>query len=160
MKSIPITNISFRARMKYFSDKKEKNLEKLFKEKKEEEKKICTFQPKTGDNSLNVIKYNNYPYNQNNNTNSNKKKVDLNRINNLYLDYKDRQIKIDELTKDYYKKAGISFAPKINDKNKEIKQHKNKIGLIPYLDRIEIYNASKQPYKSEKNIQNFHLDNL
>jgi hypothetical protein len=142
MKGIPITNISFRARMKYFSDRKERNMEKLKKEKREEEKEIYTFQPKTGDNSLNVIKYKNYS-SQQNRTHS-KKKVDYNRINNLYLDYKDKKNKIEELTKEYYRNAGISFIPKISEKNKEMKKYKNKLGQIPYLDRIEIYNASKQ----------------
>ena len=156
MKGIPITNISFRARMKYFNDKKEKNMEKLKKEKKEEEKQIYTFQPKTGDNRLNVIKYNNQ-YNTENNSKK-KKKVDYNRINNLYLDYKDKKNKIDELTKEYYRNAGISFMPKISDKNQDIKQYKNKLGQIPYLDRIEIYNASKQPYKAEKNIQFYQTE--
>ena len=157
MKGIPITNISFRARMKYFSDKKEKNLEKLLKEKKEEEKQKCTFQPKTGENKLNVIKYENDPFNGNNNNNK-KRKVDLNRINNLYLDYKDKQAKIDELTKDYYLKAGISFAPKISDNNNEIKQFKNKIGLIPYLDRFEIYNGNKQYNILERNNEYLQTD--
>ena len=164
MKGIPITNISFRARMKYFSDRKEKNMEKLIKEKKEEEKEIYTFQPKTGDNSMNVIRFNNYINNDNDNENNTKKKkkVDYNRINNLYLDYKDKKNKIDELTKEYYKNAGISFMPKINDKNPEIKQFKNKIGQIPYLDRIEIYNATKEPNKIEKNVtfsQTFYSKN-
>ena len=71
------------------------------------------------------------------------------RINNLYLDYKERKNKLDDLTKEYYKKAGISFTPMINDNNKEIKEFKNKIGQIPYLDRIDIYNASKQNNNKE-----------
>ena len=74
---------------------------------------------------------------------------DYNRINNLYLDYKERKNKLDDLTKEYYKKAGISFTPMINDNNKEIKEFKNKIGQIPYLDRIDIYNASKQNNNKE-----------
>ena len=142
--------------MKYFSDRREKNMEKLIKEKKEEEKEIYTFQPMTGDNSMNVIRFNNYIDNDIDNGNNikKKKKVDYNRINNLYLDYKDKKNKIDELTKEYYKNAGISFMPKINDKNPEMKQFKNKIGQIPYLDRIEIYNATKQPNKNEKTEKN------
>ena len=160
MKGIPITNISFRARMKYYSNLKEKNLEKLLKAKKEAEKEIYTFQPKTGDNKLNVIKYNKIYRikNDNNNYGNRNRKVDYDRINSLYLDYKDRKNKIDELTKDYYEQAGISFTPNISDKNIEIKKFKNKIGQIPYLDRFDIYNANKQlqqglPYKSERNLQ-------
>ena len=147
MKNVPITNISFRARMKYFSDKKQKNLEKMLKAKKEEEKQIYTFQPKTGENKLNVIKYDNYVNKEN--ANNKKRMPDYNRINNLYLDYKDKKNKLNELTREYYKKAGISFTPMINDKNKEIKEFKNKIGQIPYLDRIDIYNASKQNYNNK-----------
>jgi hypothetical protein len=147
MKNVPITNISFRARMKYFSDKKQKNLEKMLKAKKEEEKQIYTFQPKTGGNKLNVIKYDNYV--NKSNVNTKKRMPDYDRINNLYLDYKDKKNKLDDLTREYYKKAGISFTPMINDKNKEMKEFKNKIGQIPYLDRIDIYNASKQNYKNK-----------
>ena len=155
MKGISVTNISFRARMKYFSDKSEKNLEKMIKEKKEEEKQIYTFQPKTSNNSLNVIKFNNNKDKQN--ENNYKKKVDYNRINNLYMDYKDKQNKLDELTKDYYKKAGISFHPSINDKNIEIKEFKNKIGQIPYMDRIDIFNACKKPNKTQRNANFYHI---
>ena len=150
MKSIPITSISFRARMKYFSNKKEKNIEKLKKEKREEEKNIYTFQPKTSNNSLKVIKYNNNTESGNNT--QKKKKVDYNRINNLYLDYKDKKSKIDILTKDYFKNEGISFMPKISDRSPEIKQFKNRIGQIPLVNRIEIYNASKQGFRNEQNI--------
>ena len=105
---------------------------------------------------MNVIRFNNYIDNDIDNGNNikKKKKVDYNRINNLYLDYKDKKNKIDELTKEYYKNAGISFMPKINNKNSEMKQFKNKIGQIPYLDRIEIYNATKQPNKNEKTEKN------
>ena len=152
MKDIPITNISFRARMKYFSDKKQKNLEKMIKAKKEEEKQIYTFKPKTGENRLNVIKYDNYV---NTEISNNKKRMpDYNRINNLYLDYKEKKIKMDALTKEYYKKAGISFTPRINDQNKEIKEFKNKIGQIPYLDRVDIYNVNKQNFNNNNNILN------
>ena len=149
MKAVPITNISFRARMKYFSDKKQKNLEKLIKAKKDEEKKVYTFKPKTGENRLNVIKYDNYI---NTEINNNQRKPNYNRINDLYLDYKERKNKLDELTKEYYKKAGISFTPMINDKNKEMKEFKNKIGQIPYLDRIDIYNISKQKFQKDNNL--------
>ena len=152
MKAVPITNISFRARMKYFSDKKQKNLEKMIKAKKEEEKQIYTFKPKTGENRLNVIKYDNYV---NTEISNNKKRMpDYNRINNLYLDYKEKKIKMDALTKEYYKKAGISFTPRINDQNKEIKEFKNKIGQIPYLDRVDIYNVNKQNFNNNNNILN------
>jgi len=47
MKDIPITNISFRARMKYFSDKKQKNLEKMIKAKKEEEAELAAEKAKS-----------------------------------------------------------------------------------------------------------------
>ena len=143
MKAVPITNISFRARMKYFSDKRQQKLEKMIKAKKEEEKQIYTFQPKTSDNRLNVVKYD-YDYINTENNNNKKRMPDYNRINNLYLDYKDKKAKLDDLTKEYYKKAGISFTPKIKDKNKEIKEFKNKVGQIPYLHRIDIYNASQK----------------
>ena len=158
MAGVPVTNISFRARLKYFSNKKEKDLQRMMKKKMEEEKQIYTFQPKTGGNKLNVIKYNSFKNNYFNNINQDydnnkKKKVDIQRINNLYLDYKDKQNKREELERDYFKKAGISFAPYIKDKNKEIIKFKKKIAQMPYLDRIEVYNQNREINKIKKEYQ-------
>ena len=158
MTGVPVTNISFRARLKYFSNKKEKDLQKMRKKKMEEEKQIYTFQPKTGGNKLNVIKYNSFKNNYFNNMahdyeNNKKKKVDIQRINNLYLDYKDKQNKREELERDYFKKAGFSFAPHIKDRNKEIIKFKKKIAQMPYLDRIEVYNQNREINRIKKDYE-------
>lgn len=159
MHGVPVTNISFRARLKYFSNKKEKDLQRMMKKKLEEEKQIYTFQPKTGVNKLNVLKYNSFKNNNyfNNVTqdydNNKKKKVDIRRINNLYLDYKDKQNKREELERDYFKKAGFSFAAYIKDKNKEIIKFKKKIAQMPYLDRIEVYNQNREINRIKKDYQ-------
>ena len=145
MAKIPVTNISFRARLKYYSNKKEKELKKMKQKLIEEEKQIYTFHPKTGENKLNVIKYNNYKNNLNltqDFENNNKRKVDLNRIENLYLDYKDKINKREELAREYYKEAGISFSPILKDNNKEMIRYKKKVAQMPYLDRIEFYNGN------------------
>ena len=145
MAKIPVTNISFRARLKYYSNKKEKELKKMKQKLIEEEKQIYTFHPKTGENKLNVIKYNNYKNNLNltqDFENNNKRKVDLNRIENLYLDYKDKINKREELAREYYKEAGISFSPILKDNNKEMIRYKKKVAQMPYLDRIEFYNRN------------------
>ena len=42
--------------------------------------------------------------------------------------------------------------PKISDRSPEIKQFKNRIGQIPLINRIEIYNAIKQGFRNEQNI--------
>ena len=148
MASLPITNISFRARLKYYSNKREKELKRMLDKKNEEEKQIYTFQPKTGENKLNVIKYNNNnimnELNLTQEYDSNKrKKVDIQRIHNLYLDYKEKKNKREKLAEEYYKKAGFSFSPYIKDNNKEIIKFKKKIAQMPYLDRIEIYNHNR-----------------
>lgn len=157
---VPITNISFRARMRYFSNKKAKNLEKMMKKKVEEDNKRYTFQPKTGFNKLNVIKYNNYGGNNLNTQkymeNNTKRKVDTKRINNLYLNYKDKEDKIDQLTRKYYKDAGISFSPTIIDRNKEIIKFKNKIGQIPYMDRMEVYDIKRKLKNDEEQIKYYN----
>ena len=157
---VPITNISFRARMRYFSNKKQKNLERMMKQKVEEDNQRYTFQPKTGSNKLNVIKYNNYGGNNLNAykdmENSTKRKVDKRRINNLYLNYKDKEDKIDQLTRKYYKDAGISFSPTIIDRNKEIIKFKNKIGQIPYIDRMEVYDIKRKLKNDEEQIKYYN----
>ena len=159
MHGVPVTKISFRARLKYYSNKREKELKKLINKKVEEEKQIYTFHPKTDDNRLNVIKYStnsnsnslaNFNITQNI-SNSKKRKVDAQRINDLYMDYRDKKNKIDRLAKDYYKKAGISFSPYIRDNNKEIKMFKKKIGQIPYLDRIEVYSHNRDLNRTKRN---------
>ena len=155
--ALPITNISFRARLRYYSNKKEKELKKMMDKKIEEEKQIYTFHPKTDDNKLKVIKYNTYGNilgNLNRTQkleNKKKRKVDIKRINNLYLDYKDKQNKIDRITREYYKDAGFSFTPYVKDNNNEIKKFKYKIGQMPLLDRIEVYSHNKALNKIRKN---------
>ena len=154
---LPIKNISFRARLKYYSNKKEKELKKMMNKKLEEEKQIYTFHPKTGENELNVIKYNNSikDISTIKKLNNNKKrKVNARRINDLYLDYKDKKYNIDRMTRDYYKQAGYSFTPCIRDNNKEIKKFKFKIGQIPYIDRIEIYGHKRGLNNTIKNNKN------
>jgi hypothetical protein len=160
MHKVPITNISFRARMKYFSNKKEKNLERMMKQKVEEDNQKYTFQPKTGSNKLNVIKYNKYGGNNLNTykdiENSKKRKLDTKRINNLYLTYKEKEDKIDQLTRKYYKDAGISFSPNIIDRNKDIIKFKNKIGQIPYIDRMEVYDIKRKLKNDEEQIKYYN----
>ena len=160
MHKVPITNISFRARMRYFSNKKEKNLEKMMKQKVEEDNQRYTFHPKTGSNKLNVIKYNNYGENNLNTykdmENNSKRKVDKRRINNLYLNYKDKEDKIDRLTREYYKDAGISFSPTIIDRNKDIIKFKKKIGQIPYIDRMEVYDIKRKLKNDEEQIKYYN----
>ena len=135
MISVPVTKISFRARMKYFDNKKKKNLEKMIKEKNEEEKQIYTFQPNIDrNNKLNVLRLDNST-------------IDVsrkNRINELYLDYKDRKNKINQIKEDYFKEKGYLFSPQIEDSNPEIIKYKNQIGQIPFQDRVDIYNYNKQ----------------
>ena len=159
---IPVTNISFRARLKYFSNKKEKDIKNMMKSKIEEENQIYTFEPKTHKNRLNIIKYDkNIIKNDLNNSNNlkeyyndnKKRKVDIKRIHDLYLDYKDKKNKREELSKEYYEKAGISFVPRIIDKNKEIIQFKKKIGQILFLDRVDIYNHNKELNRMKNNNQ-------
>ncbi len=130
-------------------------MQKMLNKKAEKEKQIYTFMPKTDDNRLNIIKYDYNTINNIGNLNNtqksekNKKRtVDIQRIHDLYMDYKDKQNKIDILTKEYYKEAGFSFSPCIKDKNKEIKKFKNRIGQMSYMDRVEIYNnINKNKYK-------------
>ena len=165
MLGVPITNISFRARLKYFTNKREKEIKRMMEKKLEEEKQIYTFKPKTGYNKLNVIKYNNLNNIIGNlnasqySLNETQRKVDIQRIHNLYLDYKDKKIKREELTKEYFKKEGITFTPTIRDKNKEIIKYKKKIGQMPYLDRIEVYNHNREIIRNKNNLKNYRTEN-
>ena len=104
---------------------------KLLKERENEQKKNCTFQPNISFNSNNKK---NEQY-----ENSMKKKVDYDRINNLYNEYKDKDQKIARLVKECDMREGITFVPKIKDKNKKMREFKEKIGQMPYLDRVDIY---------------------
>ena len=126
--------------------------------KREEEKQICTFHPKTGFNKLNVIKYNNYKDNLNNlnltqDFDSNKRKVDINRIQNLYLDSLNKDNKREELAKEYYREAGYSFSPNFINSNKEMVRYKNKVAQMPFFDRIEFYRQNKEVNSNKRNSQ-------
>ena len=70
---------------------------------------------------------------------SKKKNVNYKRLNELYLDYKNRNIKINKLAKENDIKDGISFKPYFIDDNQQMKKYKDQIGNIPYLSRLNIY---------------------
>jgi hypothetical protein len=72
------------------------------------------------------------------------------------LNYKDKEDKIGQLTREYYKDAGISFSPTIIDRNKDIIKFKNKIGQIPYIDRMEVYDIKRKLKNDEEQIKYYN----
>ena len=59
------------------------------------------------------------------------------------------------MAREFYKEAGISFSPNIIDRNKEIIKYKRKVAQMPYLDRIEFYNRSKELNRNKRDNQYF-----
>ena len=131
----PLSTMNFNQRLKHFAGKKMFDLEKIKNNLINKEEDIYTFYPRTNKNIINgkkdIVKNVNNKYNcKNKNTNyRNKRKTKLNykRLNELYLDYKERKARIKKLEKENDIKDGISFNPYIITHNQKSSKSKGKI---------------------------------
>ena len=142
--SFPLSTMSFDQRMQHFSNKKYLDLEKIKNNIINEEEGIYTFYPRTNK----TIKKINYDYkskskskiykNSQNNESKRKGKINYKRLNELYMDYKERNIRIKNLEKENDIKDGISFIPQcFSNKSYLKKKSKEKIIKIPFLNKLE-----------------------
>ena len=141
-KSFSLIDMNFIERMEHFNNKKNTDIENMQNYITNVESHIYTFHPEMDSKSKNMVKIKNtIKTNSKQKTGSSNKKKNINykRLNELYLDYKNRNIKIHKLAKENDIKDGISFTPYFIDDNQEMKKYKDKIGSIPYLNRLDIY---------------------
>ena len=141
-KSFSLIDMNFIERMEHFNNKKNTDIENMQNYITNVESHIYTFHPEMDSKSKNMVKIKNtIKTNSKQKTGSSNKKKNINykRLNELYLDYKNRNIKINKLAKENDLKDGISFTPYFIDDNQEMKKYKDKIGSIPYLNRLDIY---------------------
>ena len=138
--SFPLSTMSFNQRLEHFSNKKNLDLEKIKNNITNIEEDIYTFYPRTNKFNQNIK----YGYKSksgikmyDNNTSKRKTKINYKRLNELYMDYKDKNARIKRLAKENDIKDGISFNPKINISHKEKNKSKGKITKIPFLNKIE-----------------------
>ena len=140
--SFPLSMMSFNQRVEHFNNKKDFNIEHIKKEINNKENEIYTFYPKTNKKNQKI----NYEYRQksrpkitkNNQTNERKKsKINYKRLNELYMDYKDRNLRIKRLERENNIKDGISFNPQFFSNYKSNKRSKEKIQKIPFLNELE-----------------------
>ena len=140
--SFPLSTMSFNQRVEHFNNKKDFNIEHIKKEINNIENEIYTFYPKTNKKNQKI----NYEYRQkirpkiakNNQTNERKKnKINYKRLNELYMDYKDRNLRIKRLERENNIKDGISFNPQFFSNYKSNKRSKEKIQKIPFLNELE-----------------------
>ena len=139
--SFPLSMMSFNQRVEHFNNKKDFNIEHIKKEINNIENEIYTFYPKTNKKNQKI----NYEYRQksrpkiskNNQTNERKKSINYKRLNELYMDYKERNIRIKKLERENNIKDGISFNPQFFSNYKTNKRSKEKIQKIPFLNELE-----------------------
>ena len=140
--SFPLSMMSFNQRVEHFNNKKDFNIEHIKKEINSIENEIYTFYPKTNKKIQKI----NYEYRQksrpkvakNNKTNERKKsKINYKRLNELYMDYKERNLRIKRLERENNIKDGISFNPQFFSNYKSNKRSKEKIQKIPFLNELE-----------------------
>lgn len=128
----PLSTMNFNQRLKHFTSKKMFDLEKIKNNLINKEEDIYTFYPRTNKNISNGKKdieknvKNKCKYK---NTNNNKRKTKLNykRLNELYLDYKERKARIKKLEKENDIKDGISFIPYFFTHNQKSSKSRGKI---------------------------------
>lgn len=140
--SFPLSMMSFNQRVEHFNNKKDFNIEHIKKEINNIENEIYTFYPKTNKKNQKIY----YEYRQksrpkiskNNKTNERKKsKINYKRLNELYMDYKERNLRIKKLERENNIKDGISFNPQFFSNYKSNKRSKEKIQKIPFLNELE-----------------------
>ena len=108
------------------------------------EDEICTFYPKAN-KKINRINYEHKSKSKSKSKttiskiNDSKKKTKINykRLNELYMDYKERNIRIKKLEKENNIKDGISFNPHFLNNNHWNKKSKEKIKNISFLNELE-----------------------
>ena len=143
-KSFSLIDMNFMERMEHFNNKKTNDIQKMQNYLTNIESYIHTFHPEMNSKSKNIVNIKNLTKSnskQKTENVNNKKLINYDRINELYLDYKNRNIKIKKLTKENDIKNGITFKPYFIDYNQQMKKYKEKIGNIPYLNRLDIYSG-------------------
>ena len=129
-----ISNQSFTERLKFFEDKKNEKLKNIGDNIKKEEVQKYTFQPILNDNRRKVnieeIKKREKERKQKEENEekpkSIKRNVDKQRIEHLFLSYKEKQNKIDKIKKEMEKDEGITFKPYIETENSVLAKKYNK----------------------------------
>ena len=140
----PLRKDSFDHRQIIYKHNKEQHRLKLINDIESFNDSNCTFVPKTNhyyqssynqtsfqqrlknDENLRKIKYAEYQNNSYNNS-KNKVKVDYNRINELYSQYKEKSMKINQIKNQLDIENGISFSPNVNVNNKYYAKIKSNI---------------------------------
>ena len=135
-KKFHLSKMDFNQRLEHFSNKKNLDIKKIKSDISNIEEDIYTFYPKTN-KKIQKIKYENKSKSitKNNRNNYSKKKAKINykRINELYMDYKERNIRLKNLAKENDIKDGISFNPYFCSNNYWKQKSKKKIKALPYL---------------------------
>ena len=116
--NIPLSNMSFNQRLEFFNNKKGSDIQKIKSILTNKENNIYTFCPQTNKvirnifkekrskSSTKIIRYENTKDNS-------KSKINYDYLNELYLDYKKRNLRLKKLREENDKEDGISFKPYI-----------------------------------------------
>ena len=124
--NFPLANMNFNQRLQHYNNKKNLDIEKIKNDLIDIEEDIYTFYPKTNKNYITYENKSKSKSKQYNNYND-KRKMNYNRINQLYMDYKERKARIKQLAKENDLKDGISFSPHFCSNNKRYNKSKGKV---------------------------------
>lgn len=169
-----INNMSFNERLDCYSSKKSQNKSKIIDKIESDFHSACTFNPKLNKNRANsksrLLDYNKptnisttlsgtvlnnnqissgncSPLNVNTiSANTEKRKVDLKRIEQLYNTYKDKKKHVEEIKATMEQESGITFKPFFYTSNTQVgNAYKTKVESVPFMERnnqfLKIRNA-------------------
>ena len=133
--NFPLAKMNFNQRLKHFTNKKVFDLKKIKNDIINIEEDIYTFYPITNKNiqRINYENRKNITKINRNIDNNRKTKINYKRINELYMDYKERDLKIKKIAKENDIKNGISFNPYFCSNKYWKNKSKNKVNKITYL---------------------------
>ena len=116
--NIPLSNMSFNQRIEFFKNKKGSDIQKIKSSLTNKENNIYTFCPQTNNAIRNILKEKRSKsttkiINYEKIKESSKSKINYDYLNELYLDYKKRNLRLKKLREENDKEDGISFTPYI-----------------------------------------------
>ena len=117
--NITLSNMSFNQRLEFFKNKKGSDIQKIKTSLTNKENIVYTFCPQTNNVIRNIFKEKRSKSStkiiRHENTRDNSKsKINYDYLNELYLDYKKRNLRIKKLREENDKEDGLSFTPYIN----------------------------------------------
>ena len=159
-KSKSISNKNFDERLKYYKDKKNKNIEKLEESIKKIEQEKYTFQPHLNKNRGRSKTKEEVKKKEEEEKPKLRKTLDIKRLERLYSSYKNKKSKIRKIQEEMEKEEGITFKPYINTENsfyqKEFSEKKSEILNSHKSERYPNHFKSQKSLDIQNNLNTYN----